>query len=140
MGADSKFTPARTAAVLASLRAGVSVADACLPLDVSPGTVRNWLSRGRREQVGPFADFAAEVDTAREEVALRVAEAGLGEEDLLRLMEATARRGSVQAAKFLLERMDRESADVQRASPFDALDRGAGADDLMRKRQRGSTR
>lgn len=120
MPAESKFTPERRAAILAGLRAGVSVSDSCRFLDLAPGTVRNWLSRGRREQVGPYADFAAEVDAAREEVAHRVAAAGLSEEDLLRLMEAAARRGSVQAAKFLLGRLDRQDAPDE-LDPFDAL-------------------
>ncbi len=108
MAAPSKFTKGRQEAVLESLRAGVSLADSCRPLDVSAGSVSNWISRGRREQSGPFADFARDVERARAEREREVAGRGLDTGDLLRLLERAARRGSVAAAKYLLERHDRE--------------------------------
>ena len=100
MAAPSKFTEGRRAAVLEGLRAGVGLEDSCRALDVAPGTVSNWLSRGRRERSGPFAGFARDVDRARAERERELVERGLDTDELLRLLEAAARfgwRGAVSA-------------------------------------------
>jgi len=135
MAAESKFDESRRAAVLAGLRAGVSLEDSCRPLDVAPGTVSNWLSRGRREQGGPYAAFAADVDRARAGREREVAERGLDTDELLRLLEGAARRGSVTAARFLLERRDREAAGGREPKPLDGV---AGFDELARRRRPGA--
>ncbi len=134
MAAPSKFTEGRRAAVLEGLRAGVSLEDSCRALDVAPGTVSNWLSRGRRERSGPFAEFVRDVDRARAEHERELVERGLDTDELLRLLEAAARRGSVAAAKYLLERHDREQAGGRESNPSHP----AGFDELARRRQPGA--
>jgi len=135
MAAESKFTEERRSAVLAGLRAGVSLEDSSRALDVSAGTVSNWLSRGRRERTGKFADFARDVDRARAGRDREVAEHGLDTGALLRLLEGAARRGSVQAARFLLERRDREAAGGREPKPLDGV---VGFDELARRRRPGA--
>jgi hypothetical protein len=64
-------------------------------------SVKHWLKRGRREASGDYAAFVAAVEGARREP--------LSTDELLRLLEQAAmQRGSVQAAMFLLRRLDRE--------------------------------
>jgi hypothetical protein len=135
VGAPSKFTEDRRAAVLEALRAGVSLEDACRPLAVSAGTVSNWLSRGRREQGGAYAAFAADVDRARAGHERELAERGLDMDDLLRLLEGAARHGSVSAAKFLLERRDREAAGGRETNPSPTA---GGFDELAQRRRPGA--
>ncbi|MBA3358451.1 MAG: hypothetical protein H0U20_03225 [Thermoleophilaceae bacterium] len=129
-----KFTGATREAVLGAVRAGVSLEDSCRGLGVSCRTVSNWLSRGRREGSGPFADFARDVERARADHEREVAERGLGSADLLRLLERAARRGSVQAARFLVERLDRERAGGRESNPSHP----GGFDELARRRQPGA--
>ena len=62
----SKFTPEVRGALLERTAAGVSLPDACRALDLRLATVKAWLTRGRREGTGDYAEFAAAVDEARE--------------------------------------------------------------------------
>lgn len=58
----------------AYLGAGGSMAAACRHPGLPLKTVEGWITRGRREQTGPFADFAATVDAARERAAIELQE------------------------------------------------------------------
>ena len=61
--------------------AGLSLPDACTQAAVPIDTVKTWLKRGRREDDGPYAEFAAAINAAR------TSEAPLGpmsEEELAR--------------------------------------------------------
>ncbi len=135
MPARAKFTTARRSAVLAAVRSGVSLEDASRRLDVAPRTVANWISRGRRERSGPYVDFAAAVERARAGHARELASRRLDTEALLRLLERAARNGSVAAAKFLVERIDRERAGGREPNPSHPA---GGFDELARRRQPGA--
>ncbi len=67
----TKFTPENRGALLERTAAGVSLTDACCALDLRKATVKGWLTRGRREQSGEYADFARRMDAARESAKRR---------------------------------------------------------------------
>ena len=90
--------------------AGVSLPDACRALDLRESTVKGWLTRGRREEDGDYAEFVAAIEQARQEARERP---GPMDRDELRLeVSRAARAGSVQAMKLMLEilRGDQTSA------------------------------
>ena len=58
----SKFTPEARGAVLDLLADGLSLKDACRESDIREKTVKGWLTRGRKEDNGDYAEFAAAVD------------------------------------------------------------------------------
>src|SRR6266516_2395528 len=94
----TKFTPELRGALIERTSAGVSLPDACRALDLRLATVKGWLTRGRREQQGPFADFADAVEAAREEARSRPEP--MDEDELALVVSGMARAGSVQAAKL----------------------------------------
>ena len=67
----SKFTPETRRALIKRFAAGVSIEDAARALGLRPKTVTHWLTRGRREDAGDYADFARRVDEVRAELAAR---------------------------------------------------------------------
>jgi hypothetical protein len=96
MAARTKFTPENRAVILTQLRNGGSLAGACRDIDVRLKTAEGWLTRGRRERDGDYADFAQAVDEARA-VHER---AGMSPEDFDRHLAKAVRAGSVQAMKL----------------------------------------
>ena len=96
----TKFTPENRGALLERFAAGVSQADACRVVGVREPTLKMWLTKGRKGQE-PYADFAAAVDKARQEVKDRPEP--MDEEELFRVVSETARKGSVQAMKLRWE-------------------------------------
>lgn len=99
----SKFTPEVRGGLLERFAAGVSVEDAARSLDLRPKTVKDWLTRGRREEAGDYADFAAEVDRVRAEAAERPEP--MDADELARVVSAAARKGSVAAMKLRWEQL-----------------------------------
>jgi len=65
MTARSEAFREHGAAVLVSLLAGVSAADAAVEHGVTERTIARWLQRGREHPDGPYGDFAHAVDAAR---------------------------------------------------------------------------
>ena len=128
----SKFTPYNRAAVVAHLRRGGAMAEVCRDLDVRLKTAEGWLTRGRREEQGDYADFAEKVEAAREEAR----RANLDEDDVIKLLEKAARKGSVTAMTKLLDRFERKRKEQGQQEelpldPFQAL----GGDELAAKRR-----
>ena len=100
MAGRTAFTPTTTARLLEAIRAGRSLEQVCGEVGITQDTFQRWVRRGRAESSGGYRDFANAVDQAR---GLRDEER-LSEDDLVRLLERSARKGSVQAIKLLLER------------------------------------
>jgi hypothetical protein len=105
MRRTARYTPesraAAMGAIAARVEAGVSLRDAALAEDARPETVRSWLRRGRTEQDGPYAEFAASLERARER-ALSGPEP-MTVEEFRRRLEQAIERGSVQAMKLWAE-------------------------------------
>lgn len=115
--AASKFTPETRGALLERFAAGVSLADAARTLDLREPTVKGWLTRGRRESTGLYAEFVQAVEIAREEARNRPEP--MDEDELRRVVSETARKGSVQAMKLMWEMIlaDRQSSENEKPQP-----------------------
>jgi len=97
----SRFTPEIRGGLIERAAAGVSLRDACRALDVRASTVKGWITRGRREAEGAYADFVGALEEARQEARDRP---GPMTRDELRCEVArSARAGSVQAMKLAWE-------------------------------------
>jgi hypothetical protein len=107
------FTPERRGKLLGLLEAGRTVEDAAAAAGVSGYTVHRWARKGRVEEGTEAAGFAERFDAVREGRGDR----GLSEADVVRLVEISARGGSVQAQKVLLDRFQRQSAPVGNPTP-----------------------
>lgn len=101
-----KFTDDLSAQFVERFRAGVSLEDACRDLEMRPQTVKNWLSRGRKEPDGTYGPFAAAVDEAREQA--KAEEPPMDADELARVVSRAARKGSVAAMKLRDEMLERE--------------------------------
>lgn len=97
----SKLTPEVRERILARLELGAAFADAALAAGVRPETARSWLTRGRKQASGIYADFAAAVEQARRSAQSRPAPMDAGE--FRTHLEAAVRAGSVQAMKLWVE-------------------------------------
>jgi hypothetical protein len=94
-----RFGEAVTAGILARLEAGVSFKDAAIAEGVKPETARSWLTRGRGESDGPYADFALAVEESRAKAEAEAAKE-MTPEEFEEHLSAAIRNGSVQAMKL----------------------------------------
>jgi hypothetical protein len=60
----SKFTTDRRQRILEALTIGAPQEVAAAIAGISKSTLSDWLTRGRRQEKGPFADFVAQVEEA----------------------------------------------------------------------------
>lgn len=129
--AVSKFTPEIRGGLIERFAAGVSLEDACRAVGITEKTAKKWLARGRKDGVGPFADFARDVDEARAEAKARPEP--MDAEELARVVSEAARKGSVAAMKLRQEMLlaDRRTAEEPEEAPQDPL---AGVDELAQRR------
>jgi predicted transcriptional regulator len=99
------YTPearlAMMAAIAARVEHGVSLPDAATAEGARSETVRTWLRRGRREDSGPYADFARAIREARKAAGDRPEP--MDADELAKVVSEMARKGSVQAAKLRWE-------------------------------------
>ncbi len=98
----TKFTPEVRAMVVEHVAAGASVADAARRAGVREETLKGWLARGRREDLGPFATFAADVSEARRRAQQSPGQMSVAE--WREHVERAVRGGSVQAMKLWADR------------------------------------
>lgn len=133
--AASKFTPETRGALLERFAAGVSLRDACRAIELREGTVKGWLTRGRREDSGAYAEFAAAVEAAREEAAARPEP--MDADELARAVSQMVRGGSVAAAKLRWEMLLRNHGENREGVTDDGDDPLAEVDELA-KRRRGA--
>jgi transposase-like protein len=118
--AASKFTPENRAVILAQLRTGGSLAGACREIGVRLKTAEGWLTRGRRENDGDYADFAQAVDEAR----AAHERAGMTPDEFEGHLAKAVRAGSVQAMKLWAELHLKPGGkdDDEAAKPADPFD------------------
>ena len=87
---------------IGALRSGLSLPEACSEVGLPPATVKSWLARGRREdqtEDAPFRGSGRGRSYGRPGTSPR--------EDIMGLLEAAAKKGSVRAIALLLGRIDR---------------------------------
>ena len=100
----AKFTSERRERLLTLLETGRTVEDAAASVGVSPTTVQRWAARGREAVSPDEAEFAERFDAVRQGDGER-----LSEDDVVRLLEQAAKKGSVTAMKVLLDRFKSEA-------------------------------
>lgn len=102
------------------MEAGRNVEQACAAVEVSRSTVSKWAARGRQGD-REASEFAERFDSLREGRG----DEPLTDDDLVALLERSARRGSVRAIQMLLERKweagRADSREGRPPSPFDGL-------------------
>jgi len=118
----SKFTPEARGALLDLLADGLSLKDACREVSIREKTVKGWLTRGRKEDAGDYAEFAAAVDASRQDAS--DFEEPMTEDELKVVVSRSAKKGSVAAQKLLWEmlRAHKEPGEEEPGNPFDDLD------------------
>jgi hypothetical protein len=124
----SKFTPENRGSLIERTAAGVSLPDAARATGIREATVKSWLTKGRRESSGEYAEFAAAIDRARESARSRPEP--MDADELARVVSEMARKGSVTAAKLRWE-MLRSTDEEDASEPVDEFDE-------LRLRRRGS--
>lgn len=115
----SKFTPETRGGLLERIAAGLSLADAAREVGVREKTVKGWLTRGRKEDTGPYAQFASAVQKARE--AAKSRPVPMDEAELAQVVSQMARSGSVQAAKLRWEMLQSSDPEAVPVDEFDEL-------------------
>lgn len=119
--AASLFTPEVRGGLLERICAGVSTKDAAKAVGVREKTVKGWLTKGRREASGEYAEFVQAVEEARAAAADRPEP--MDEDELAREVSQMVRSGSVQAAKLRWEMLQaqREPEAPAEVDEFDEL-------------------
>jgi len=100
--AASKFTERNRDALIECFAAGCSLPDAAAAVGINKTTIRGWLTRGRREEAGEFADFAQAVDGARERARVRLGRP-MDSDELAHVVSAAARKGNTKAMRMRWE-------------------------------------
>lgn len=103
--AATMFTPEVRTTLIDAFTAGLSVRDAARVGGIAEKTLKRWITRGRREEEGAFADFVARIEDAREYARNRPEPADADE--LAILVSEAARAGSVPAMKLRWEMLSR---------------------------------
>jgi len=93
-----KFTPEVCGGILGRVAAGVSLPDAARAAGVRADTVRDWLARGRKEDLGPYCDFEVAVADARKQAQQSPDQ--MSPAEFREHLERAVRAGSVQAMKL----------------------------------------
>lgn len=88
-------------AVLESLLAGVSVADAAVEHGVAARTIERWLSKGRENPDGKYGAFAAAVDEQRAE--REVPTGAMTGAEFRQSIDNAVRKGSIPAMRLWSE-------------------------------------
>lgn len=118
--AASKFTAETRGALIERFAAGCTVTDAAIATDVREKTLKGWLTRGRKEESGDYADFAKAVDEARERARTRPDP--MDEAELARVVSESARKGNTQAMKLRWEMLNRRRDPEEPEKPVNPLD------------------
>lgn len=129
----SKFTAEARGGLVERAAAGVSLPDSCRAVGLRLDTAKAWITRGRRETGGPYAEFVADLDAARAVAAERPEP--LTEDELREAVSGMVRKGSVAAAKLYWQilSVDRAGEEVT----ADVEDPLAEVDQLARLRRAG---
>lgn len=119
--------PSVSEGVVQAISGGASIADAAVQAGVSERTVKNWLTKGRREPGTEYAAFAERVDALRAERELPDT-SRMDEDELFEVVSGACRKGSVAAMKLLWEMLradqnfdEDDEADRDPLKDFDEL-------------------
>lgn len=103
MAAKARFTPDLRERWITLIETGRTVEEACADVGISRTTTVKWVSRGRAGDPDA-AELARRYDDV---MSAGDAAASLTPDDLVRMMERLARKGSFQSIKWLIERAER---------------------------------
>lgn len=111
--------------ILVAVRAGASIEEAARKAGRPVGTVRRWLTEGRRRPDGGHGEFARMVDEARGAQRVELGDGPMTHEEIERTLTDQIRRGSLQAVKIwlALHPQDRTPAVDDPFAEFDAVPR-----------------
>lgn len=109
-----KCTPEVRADIASRVEAGASLADAARAAGVHPSTVKTWMTRGRAEEIGAYAEFVAEVEAARARHAEK--SAPMSRSEFQQRLDAAVRAGSVTAMKLWHDRDTQRKDDPPKGS------------------------
>lgn len=119
MSEDKTFNPERREKFLTLIEVGRNVQEAAAEVGVTTTTVYRWADKGRFEEDTDRAEFSERFHA----IQTGTNEKRLGKDDLIVLLEKSARRGSVQAIKLLLERpWDRKPEKEDKPKPTSVID------------------
>lgn len=127
--ARSKFTEETCLGLVELIADGATLEEAARQVGVRTKTVRDWLTRGRRENGTPYADFAAAVEAAREEVDDK-AQGEMDEAEFLGHVSKMVRAGNVRAMDlwWRIHQARARRGDGEATNPFDQLDADTESD------------
>lgn len=129
MPALTRFSADRRERLLGMVSAGMPLTEAAAEVGVSRTTVDRWAGKGRREQGTDYAEFAQRLEQAR-----HGPDRPLTRGELVRLLERSARKGSIRAAELLLKRpWEKQRPAETPKDPFAELD------ELAQKRRKRRT-
>lgn len=123
-----RFTTERREQFLSMLERGHTQEEACAHVGISRTTIVKWTTRGRLANASAEAsEFAERFDAIKDCAPF----AHLSDDDLIRLLEKQAKKGSVNAIRLLLERpwekkRGKQDDDGPQQDPFAELDGPAG--------------
>lgn len=117
---------------IAAAAKGLNLRECAAAAGVKYPTLRSWLYRGRKEEDGTYAAFAAEFDEIRERALRRP----LTRADFTGELARAVRAGSVQAMKLWWE-MNRDGEDEDEASKDETPK--PGFDELASRRTAGTS-
>ena len=116
----SKFTTEVRQSIASRVEAGASLPDAARGTGIHPSTLKTWITRGRNETAGAYADFVAEIEAARSRHAEKPAP--MTRDEFQQRLDAAVRAGSVTAMKLWSER-DTQRKDPEKPSKIAGLSR-----------------
>lgn len=118
--AATKFTDQNRVGLIARIADGATLDEASRACGIRPKTVAGWLTRGRRDAGGPYSEFAAAVERAREKARSAASKAMTPDEFNEHLAKAI-RAGSVSAMKLFYEIRREQESDEPVGDEFDQI-------------------
>ena len=132
MGAGRKSDFERVAPlVVAAVRSGATLGEAAASNGVAERTVKQWLTKGRRDPASGYASFATVIDFMREFRAETSKEEPVDDEEVLLHLSKAIRSGNVQAMKVYVDAYRKRGEEGSEKKAPDAL---ADVDELAKRR------
>lgn len=116
----TQFTTEKRERFLTLLETGRTQKDACEAVNISKTTVNKWVQAGRLDNAEPDKrSFAERFDRLK---TAPTTDGHLTQDDVIRLLEISARNGSVSAMKLLLERpWEKKPKEEEKTAPVLSL-------------------
>lgn len=109
------------AQIIEAVRAGASIDDAARQAGKAVGTVRRWLTEGRKHPSGKWSEFARVVDEARAAQRVEFGGEPMTHGEVERILTDAIRNGSLQAVKLWLA-LHSQDAGPATDDPFSEFD------------------